>query len=205
LADAAAGREAARDQWDRAAATFDDEPDHGLREPRVRAAWTARLRGWLPAAPATILDLGCGTGSLSVVMAELGYTVSGLDLSPAMIARARAKASAAGRKIAFQVMDAAAPSLAPALFDGLVCRHLLWALPRPAEVLARWAALLRPGGRLVLVEGRWGTGAGLTPGEVLSALPPVLVPHPVENLSSEPALWGRTVSDERYAIVAALA
>ena len=190
----------ARELWDRAAATFDDEPDHGLREPAVRQAWTARLRAWLPARPAVVLDIGCGTGSLSLVMTELGHTVSGIDLSPGMIAQARAKAAAAGRAIDFQVMDAAAPGLAGARFDVLVCRHLLWALPQPDEALRRWAALLRPAGRLILIEGHWGTGAGLAPAEILSALPPSLVPRPVENLSTEPALWGRVVTDERYAI-----
>ena len=194
----------ARALWDGAADTFDDEPDHGLRDPAVRQAWAARLRGWLPARPAVILDIGCGTGSLSLLMADMGHTVTGCDLAPAMIAKARAKAAAAGLAIDFQVMDAAAPSLAPAEFDALVCRHVLWALPRPAEVLRRWAALLRPAGRLVLVEGRWGTGTGLTPTEILSALPPEFDPQSVENLSGEAALWGRAVSDERYAIIADL-
>src|SRR5439155_12418939 len=122
--------------------------------------------------PAAILDIGCGTGSLSLLMAEMGHTVTGFDLSPAMITQARAKAAAAGLAIDFQVMDAAAPSLAPDQFDALVCRHVLWALPRPAEVLRGWTALLRPGGRLVMIEGRWGTGAGLAPAEILSILPP---------------------------------
>ena len=193
---------AARNFWDQAAATFDEEPDHGLSDPAVRQAWTAHLRAWLPARPAAILDLGCGTGSLSLVMAELGHTIRGVDLSPAMIAQARTKAAAAGHAIDFQVMDAAAPSLALAQFDVLVCRHLLWALPDTAAVLRRWAALLRPAGRLVLVEGRWGTGAGLAPEEILSALPPEFAPHSVENLSAEPALWGRAVADKRYAILA---
>ncbi|BFO20225.1 hypothetical protein SHKM778_66130 [Streptomyces sp. KM77-8] len=51
--------------WDAEAAGFDEEPDHGLRDPRVRAAWAARLRTWLPGRPGDVLDLGCGTGSLS--------------------------------------------------------------------------------------------------------------------------------------------
>ena len=196
-------RRAARDLWDGAAASFDDEPDHGLRDPAVRQAWTALIGGLLPARPAAILDVGCGTGSLSVVMAGLGHAITAIDLSPKMIAQARAKA-AAGRTIAFQVMDAAAPSLAPGQFDVIFCRHLLWALPQPAAVLWRWAALLRPSGRLVLVEGRWGTGAGLSASQIVQALPASLSAHPVQDLSRQPALWGRPVSDERYLIVAEL-
>src|SRR5258708_891745 len=193
-----------RELWDRAAATFDEQPDHGLRDPDVRQAWTALIGGLLPASPAAILDIGCGTGSLSVVMAGLGPALTRIPLSPAMIAQARAKANAAGCRIAFQVMDAARPSLAPGQFDVAVCRHLLWALPEPAAVLRRWAALLRPAGRLVLIEGRWGTGAGLAAGQILQALPPTLAAQPVQDLSQRPALWGRAVSDERYAIVAKL-
>jgi len=195
---------AARELWDQAAAGFDQEPDHGLRDPGVRRAWTALLASLLPASPATILDIGCGTGSLSVVMAHLGHAVTGGDLSPAMIAQAQAKAAAAGQVIAFQVMDAAQPSLAPGTFDVVVCRHLLWALPEPAAVLGRWAALLRPGGRLVLIEGRWSTGAGLAASQILAALPPTLAAQPVRDLSQEAALWGRPVRDERYALVADL-
>ncbi|MCB0003845.1 MAG: methyltransferase domain-containing protein, partial [Anaerolineae bacterium] len=85
-------RDEARRTWDLAAAAFDQEPDHGLRSPLVRAAWTALLSRWLPDRDVAILDTGCGTGSLSVVMAGLGHRVTGIDLSPAMIAQARTKA-----------------------------------------------------------------------------------------------------------------
>ena len=64
-----------RQLWDEAAATFDNEPDHGLRDPLVRDTWLDQLRRWLPPPPAAILDIGCGTGSLSLLMAELGYQV----------------------------------------------------------------------------------------------------------------------------------
>ena len=60
------------ESWDDAAATFDDEPDHGLRDPQVRAAWAALLLPLMPPAPARILDLGCGTGSLAVLLASRG-------------------------------------------------------------------------------------------------------------------------------------
>ncbi|MCZ7461226.1 NUDIX hydrolase [Streptomyces sp. WMMC940] len=48
-----------RIDWD-AADTFDDEPDHGLRDPAVRRAWAERMRHWLPPAPSDVLDLGRG-------------------------------------------------------------------------------------------------------------------------------------------------
>src|SRR5688572_11050184 len=98
-----------RQVWDAEAAAFDEAADHGLRDPDVREAWTQLIKGVLPAGKATILDIGCGTGSLSVVLAQLGHAVTGIDLSPNMIAVARAKADAAKCDIQFQVMDAAFP------------------------------------------------------------------------------------------------
>jgi SAM-dependent methyltransferase len=138
------------------------------------------------------------------VLAELGHAVTGIDLSPAMISLAEAKAAAAGYPIAFQIMDAAFPQFPLQLFDVLVCRHLLWALPEPAQVLRRWIALLKPGGRLVLVEGYWKTDAGLHAHEIVAALPPTLINVAIQDLSDQPDLWGGAVSDERYAISADL-
>lgn len=52
-----------RVDWDAEADTFDDEPDHGLRDAVVREAWAERLRAWLPETPCEVLDLGCGTAA----------------------------------------------------------------------------------------------------------------------------------------------
>ena len=87
--------------WDEQAASFDDEPDHGLTNDRVRAAWSRRLTTWLPELPRTVVDLGCGTGSLAVLVAEAGHDVVGVDVSPAMVKKAQHKAKAADLPIRF--------------------------------------------------------------------------------------------------------
>lgn len=192
----------AKEYWNEQAATFDDEADHGLHDPRVRSAWTELLGEWLPATRTRILDIGCGTASLSLLLAELGHAVTGIDFAPAMIEQARAKAQAAGQPIPFHVMDATTPDFAPGQFDLLLCRHLLWALPEPTQVLQRWVTLLAPAGRLLLIEGYWHTGGGLHAQQILAMLPPMVSIVVVENLSDRPGLWGGTVTDERYLIVA---
>ncbi len=188
--------------WDQAAASFDDEPDHGLGPEPVRQAWAGLLLEWLQGEAANILDVGCGTGSVSVLLAGLGPRVTGIDLSPAMLARAQTKARAAGYSIPFLVMNAAAPAFSADSFDGLVCRHLLWALPEPARVLERWARLLRYGGRLLLVEGFWSSGAGLHASDLVDWLPASLALESLKDLSDQPDFWGKPVSDERYALIA---
>lgn len=188
--------------WDTEAATFDDEADHGLTDPTVRTAWRDLLVKWMPPAPASVLDAGCGTGSLSVLLAGLGYDVTGIDLSPEMINRATTKARASGLEATFHLMDAGEPGNLGRKFDAVICRHLLWTMADPANVLSHWSSLLAPGGRLVLVEGFWHTGAGLHVAELLAALPSSFSRTAVEELSSVDDLWGGPVDDERYIVVA---
>lgn len=188
--------------WDARAASFDEEPDHGLRDPEVRRAWAARLRSWLPGRAGDMLDLGCGTGSLSLLASEQGHRVTGVDLSPAMVALARQKL--AGRDAVFLIGDAAAPPVGEQRFDAVLVRHVLWALPDPGRALWHWAGLLRPGGRLVLVEGVWGTAepVGIPAERLTGLLAPIAGQVSVERLSGDPLLWGGEVADERYAVVA---
>ncbi|MFZ5858410.1 MAG: class I SAM-dependent methyltransferase [Chloroflexota bacterium] len=194
----------ARQYWDGIAPSFDDEPDHGLRDPLILASWTKLLKAWLPNRHGNILDIGCGTGSLSAVLTRLGHKVTGIDLSPKMISLAREKAVRQGYQIEFQVMDAAFPQLPHKQFDVVICRHLLWALPEPAQVLRKWEELLKSKGRLLLIEGYWEAGGGLHAREITEILPPSFSGLMVQNLSDNPNLWGKDVTDERYAIVADL-
>jgi SAM-dependent methyltransferase len=186
--------------WDHEAAAFDEEPDHGLNDPAVRAAWAEFFRDWLPAAPCSVADLGCGTGSLSVLLAEHGHAVTGTDFSVSMLGLAREKAARYGVEADFRVGDAADPMLPEASYDVVLTRHVLWTLPDKEEAVRRWARLLRPGGRFLLIEGRWFTGAGIDSDAVLELLEPHTTDRTLLELGS-PALWGREIDDERYAVI----
>lgn len=188
--------------WDEQASSFDKAADHGLRDPMVRAAWQDLFGAYMPPAPATVLDVGCGTGSISVLLARLGYAVMGIDLAPAMLMLARNKATRAKRTISFACMDAADPSFTPGQLDVIVGRHILWALPERGTVLRRWMELLRPGGRLILVEGFWHTGGGMHANEIVAALPSQMSIAALQDLSDQPDLWGQSVSDERFMLMA---
>jgi len=123
-----------RGAWDDAAATFDQSADHGLRDPHVRSAWATLLADVLPKPPSRVADLGCGTGSLACLAAELGHRVDGVDFSEQMLAVARSKTR--GRPgVSFVVGDASAPPLTEDVYDAVLCRHVLWALPDPEAAL----------------------------------------------------------------------
>lgn len=168
----------------------------------VLRAWTELLRRWLPPTTSRVLDVGCGTGSLSALLAGLGYTVTGIDFSPRMLALAQAKVAPLVPRPSFCVMDAATPGFAANSFDVVLSRHLLWALPDQFGALERWAGMLRPGGRLVLIEGLWHAGAGIPAENLVHELPRSVTLIAVETLSGSSALWGKEVDDERYAVIA---
>jgi SAM-dependent methyltransferase len=204
--------------WDAAADSFDEQADHGLRDPQVRDAWVARLAAWLPDPPTGVLDLGCGTGSLSLLLAQIGHRVTGVDVSPTMVDHARRKLAAANLEVRVLLGDAADPPPIGHDVDVVLVRHLLWTLPDPTAALRRWIALSRPGGRLVLIEGRWNTTADDTYIEGWPALPwtggvsatilattlrPLVTALRIEPLT-DPELWGRAINDERYCVIATI-
>jgi ubiquinone/menaquinone biosynthesis C-methylase UbiE len=192
--------DAARSYWNSAAATFDQEPDHGLLDPSTRAAWLELLLTHVPATPAHVADLGCGTGSLSILLAEQGYEVCGLDLADDMVVAAREKAQLHGVSVTFEQGDAACPPYRSGSFDVVLARHVLWAMPDPVDALERWTRLLRPGGRLILIEGFWSTGAGLRSSECEQLLSSLGRTTAICKLSDE-IFWGKPITDERYLAV----
>jgi SAM-dependent methyltransferase len=152
-----------RDFWDIDAATYDSSPSHYPRRPQEQAAWAATLRRLLPEPPAAVLDMGAGTGFLSLLLAAQGYEVTAADFAPGMLARLQAKA--ADRGLTIQTVEADATHPPAGDFDAVVERHLVWTLPDPAGALAAWHAVA-PGGRLVLIEGSW-TGRGASAADQL--------------------------------------
>src|SRR5256885_4271530 len=123
--------EVIRHHWDRKASTFDDEIGHSLVSDEQRHAWLDLLSRLAGRSPGRVLDVGCGTGFLALRFAELGHTVTGIDLSPQMIDRARRKAEQAGRQIDFRVGDATALDWPDETYDLVVARHVIWNLPDP--------------------------------------------------------------------------
>jgi ubiquinone/menaquinone biosynthesis C-methylase UbiE len=141
--------------WNRRAAHFDQDFGHSIETPAERAAWD-RILDLLLAAPGPLeaLDLGCGTGFLSLELAARGHRVTGIDFAPAMIAEAHRKAEERGFDIRFEEGDAENLPFAAGHFDLAVCRHLLWTLPHPEAAIDEWMRVLRRGGRLVVIDGK---------------------------------------------------
>ena len=108
------------------------------------------LLGLLPS-EWTIGDLGCGTGALLPILATHVSRVVGVDASTEMLSAARARVSGLTN---VEVRDGSleALPLADASLDAAVLALVLHHLPSPAEALAEAARVLKPGGRLLIVD-----------------------------------------------------
>ncbi|NHT74844.1 class I SAM-dependent methyltransferase [Rhizobiaceae bacterium CRRU44] len=147
-------RDEIRDYWSARAATFDQSPGHEIFSEDERQAWHELIekhlgRGYGRAA----LDLASGTGVVSHLMDDLGYRVTGIDWSDDMLALARAKATARGRSIRFLLGDAERTLAPDESYDVVVTRHLVWTLVDPQACFREWHRVLKPGGRLLVIDG----------------------------------------------------
>lgn len=147
-------RDEIRDYWSDRAETFDLQVGHEIFSERERAAWHALISRHLgPGAGRAALDLACGTGVISHLMHDLAFVVTGLDWSEAMLAKARAKAQKRGADIRFILRDAERTLEDRASYDVIVTRHLVWTLVDPKTAFAEWFSLLKPGGKLLIIDG----------------------------------------------------
>ena len=108
--------------------------------------------------PRLVLDLGCGTGGLALLLSRPrpGARVIGLDFSLPMLEAARAKARRAKAEIGFIRADAAHLPLRTGVLDAIgssfILRNLTYRNPGAGQYLSEAYRVLRPGGRWVMVE-----------------------------------------------------
>lgn len=139
-----------RDAYDAIALQYDGqlEADAWMRQ----TVWQRYQRAFRPGDH--VLDVGCGTGTDAIFLAQLGVQVTGIDLSPAMIARAERKVDALGLSHAVRLcaMDLAELHRLPAgQFDGIISSYAaLNTVPTLTAFAADAARLLRPNGRMIL-------------------------------------------------------
>lgn len=150
-------RDEIRDFWSERAATFDQSVGHEIFSEAERKGWHKLIRKHLGEGQGrAALDLASGTGVISHLMHDMGFAVTGADWSEAMLEQARAKAKKRGADIRFIMRDAENTQEPRASYDVITNRHLVWTLVDAPAAFAEWFALLKPGGKLLIVDGNMG-------------------------------------------------
>ncbi len=146
--------------WNTGAEAYDTFVSHGIQTNDERDLWIAALSPCLPPGkgPFRILDVGCGTGAMGLLFAEMSHNVTGIDLSERMMDQGRRKAAERDLSMTFLYGDAEDPPFPEDSFDVVVNRHLLWTLPHPDRALQSWRRIVRPGGRVIVISGLWDDG-----------------------------------------------
>ncbi|WDR06315.1 class I SAM-dependent methyltransferase [Devosia rhodophyticola] len=147
--------------WSERAATFDQGVGHEIFSEAERRGWRQLLARHLgDGAGRNALDLASGTGVISHLLHDAGFGVTGADWSEAMLEQARNKAAQRQADIRFILRDAENTMEPRQSFDVITNRHLVWTLVDPKAAFAEWFALLRPGGKLLIVDANMGKKAG---------------------------------------------
>lgn len=146
------------DYWSGRADSYDAHHLTQVSNAEIWQGWAAVWRGVLPPPPARVLDVGTGTGHVSVMLAELGYDVVGIDLSVGMLERAKAKLAGLDRRPTLELGDAIEPDFLPESFDVVTSRYVLWTLRTPHVAVRNWRQLVRPGGVVAVVDSTWFPG-----------------------------------------------
>jgi ubiquinone/menaquinone biosynthesis C-methylase UbiE len=109
-------------------------------------------REWVCArARGAVLEIAVGTGR-NLPYYPAGVTLTGVDLSPAMLDRAMARAHALGREIDLRVGDAQALPFPDESFDTVVCTLSLCSIPNVRKAVHEVRRVLRPGGHFLFLE-----------------------------------------------------
>jgi ubiquinone/menaquinone biosynthesis C-methylase UbiE len=135
-----------RRYWDKHSRSYD----------RQMAFWDRRLFGdgrqWVCAqASGEVLEVAIGTGR-NLPLYPQSIRLTGVDFSPQMLELARRRANQLGRPVDLRLGDAQALDLPDASFDTAVCTLSLGAIPDQRRAIAAMKRVLRPGGRLLLLD-----------------------------------------------------
>ena len=134
-------------RWNEHADSYDSSEAHGLSNPWAIKRWSGLLEG---KQGQTLLDVGCGTGFVSLLAAKAGLKVTGVDWSEGMMGRAKEKAKEENLEITFVCSDTEALPFASDTFQNLTARHVIWTLTDPVSTFREWCRVLQPGGQAIV-------------------------------------------------------
>lgn len=142
--------------WEKRSDSFLEQRRAELHSP-LAERWMDEICKYLPQKRGlNILDVGCGAGFFSILLAKEGHKVVGTDLTKEMIERSKILAREERADGCFLVMDAEKLEFQAGRFDVVISRNLTWTLPNPKKAYREWFRVLKKGGILLNFDGNYG-------------------------------------------------
>ena len=142
--------------WEKRSDSFLEQRRQELHS-AMAERWMKEIREQLPEGrKLKILDVGCGAGFFSILLAKDGHQVTGIDLTPDMIKNSSLLAEEEKVSCEFQVMDAENPEFQDETFDVVISRNLTWTLPNVRRAYQEWIRVLKKGGVLLNFDANYG-------------------------------------------------
>lgn len=138
-----------KNYWTKRAHDFNTVRRNEL-ENEISDRWLEEFRQYLPQdRPLQILDVGTGSGYFAILLSKEGYSVTGIDLTKAMLEEAKQTSSDFHVSPEFMEMDAQSTTFDDDTFDAIVTRNLTWTLPDPEAAYTEWFRILKKDGILL--------------------------------------------------------
>lgn len=151
--------------WTERSESFLEQRRAELHDP-IAGRWMKEIESHLPPylkarignpqKPLRVLDVGCGAGFFSILMARIGCIVTGIDLTASMVENARRLAAEEGVQAEFLRDNAEEPHFPDDTFDVVLTRNVTWTLPNADKAYASWIRVLKKGGVILNFDADYG-------------------------------------------------
>jgi len=148
-------KEIVLESWNKWSSDYDSYYPHTIKSAKEDLEWKNTLKKLVGNKVQNILDVGTGTGFLAIDLTEMGHKVNGIDLSEGMLKEAERKAKDRNLEIQFVIGDVEELDEPDNSYDIVINRFILWTMQYPEKAIREWTRVLKPGGRLIVIDGMW--------------------------------------------------
>jgi len=145
------------DVWSQRSQSYSKVVQGGMASTYESRGWQEIFTEAMGPGKHKVLDVGTGPGVVAFLLAQLGHEVTAVDLSEGMLTEARQNAVKYGLDIRFEKGDAENLPFPDCSYDIVVSKYVLWTVPDPEKALSEWHRVVRPGGKVIYVDGNWTT------------------------------------------------